>query len=59
MTKIRTAKEIFDEELSGEPLCQDAIINAIEIAQKEMYYSFHKMFMALFFMKHDKFNRKL
>ena len=32
---MRTAKEIFDEELSGEPLYQSAVIEAIQIAQKD------------------------
>jgi hypothetical protein len=44
MYKLRTAKEIFEEELSGEPLHQDVVIEAIQIAQKEMYDYVHKIF---------------
>lgn len=33
---VRTAKEIFEEELSGEPLHQDVVIEAIQIAQMEI-----------------------
>ena len=32
---MRTAKQIFEEELSGEPLCQEAVIYAIKLAMKE------------------------
>lgn len=32
---MRTAKDIFEEELSGEPLCQEAVEEAITIAQRE------------------------
>ena len=32
---MRTAKQIFDEELSGEPLSQDVVIYAIKFAMKE------------------------
>ena len=28
--KTQTAKEFFDEELSGEPLCEDVVINALK-----------------------------
>jgi len=43
MYKIRTAKEIFEEELSGEPLEESVVILAIQIAQREMYRYFHEM----------------
>lgn len=33
---IRSAKDIFEEELSGEPLTQESVIEAIKIAQKEL-----------------------
>jgi hypothetical protein len=36
MIQLRTAKKIFEEELSGEPLHQDAVIEAIQIAQWEI-----------------------
>ena len=32
---MRTAKQIFYEELSGEPLSEDIVICAIELAMKE------------------------
>ena len=34
---MRTAKQIFKEELLGEPLTQESVIEAIKIAQKEMF----------------------
>ena len=33
---MRTALEIFEEELSGEPLTQESVIEAIKIVQKEL-----------------------
>lgn len=33
---MRTAKDIFNEELSGEPLSEDVVIEAIEIAQNDV-----------------------
>ena len=35
MKTLRTAKEIFDEELSGEPLTEESVIEVIKIVQKE------------------------
>jgi len=32
---MRTAQNIFNEELSGEPLSEDVIVEAIKIAMKE------------------------
>lgn len=32
---MRTAKQIFEEELSGEPLYQEVVIEAIRLAQIE------------------------
>lgn len=32
---MRTSKQIFDEELSGEPLSEDVVVEAIKIAMKE------------------------
>lgn len=32
---MRTAKQIFEDELSGEPLCQEAVIYAIKLAMQE------------------------
>jgi hypothetical protein len=32
---MRNAKQIFDEELSGEPLSEDVVVEAIRIAMKE------------------------
>ena len=32
---MRTASQIFEEELSGEPLTQESVIEAIKIAQLE------------------------
>jgi len=32
---MRTAQTIFNEELSGEPLSEDVVVNALKIAQKE------------------------
>ena len=34
---MRTAKEIFEEELSGEPLTQESVIEAIRLARREIY----------------------
>ena len=34
---MRSGKQIFDDELSGEPLEQDVVIDAIDIAQVEAY----------------------
>ena len=34
---MRTAKQIFEEELAGEPLTQESIIEAIRIARQEVY----------------------
>lgn len=34
---LRTAKQIFEEELSGEPLTQESIIEAIRDARQEIY----------------------
>jgi len=39
---MRNAKEIFEEELSGEPLTQVAVIEAIEIALDELRREFIK-----------------
>jgi len=33
---MRSAKKIFEEELSGEPLSQDSVVLAIQIAQEEV-----------------------
>lgn len=33
---MRTSKEIFEEELSGEPLTQESVIEAIQIAREEI-----------------------
>lgn len=33
---IKTAKEWFEEELSGEPLCQDTIIETIGLVQLDI-----------------------
>jgi len=35
MKTIKTAKQIFDEELSGEPLTEDSVIEVIKFAQKD------------------------
>ena len=43
MSKLRTAKDIFEEELSGEPLSQDMVIMAIQIAQQEIIDSVYDM----------------
>lgn len=32
---MRTAQNIFNEELSGEPLSEDVVVEAIKIAMKE------------------------
>jgi len=32
---MRHAQQIFDEELSGEPLSEDVVVGALGIAQKE------------------------
>lgn len=32
---MRTAQNIFDDELSGEPLSEDVVIEAIKLAQTE------------------------
>ena len=32
---MRTAQNIFDEELSGEPLSEDVVVETIKIAMKE------------------------
>jgi len=33
---MRTAQNIFDEELSGEPLSEDVVVDAIKIAMTEV-----------------------
>jgi len=38
---IRSAKQIFEEELSGEPLTQESVIEAIWMAQKEILEHIH------------------
>lgn len=32
---MRNSKQIFEDELSGDPLCQEAVIYAIKLAMKE------------------------
>lgn len=34
---MRTAKEWFEEELSGEPLTQESVIEVLEMVQKETW----------------------
>jgi hypothetical protein len=33
---MRTASQIFEEELSGEPLTQESVIEGIKLARKEV-----------------------
>lgn len=38
---MRTASQLFEEELSGEPLTQESVIAAIWLAQKEILEHIH------------------